>query len=656
MKKKLFALGFIVLSGLTGFNEASGQWADSGTNIYNTNTGSVGIGNNSPSTLLFVAKNMTEPTITVRNLGGFGGATYTMTDDASGANWKFKATTTGGFKIRDHANLMDVITIEPASATNSIYIKTGGYIGMGTNTPAAKLHLYNGNRGLIVDGSTAINLNPFQGLGFQYNLWDGQAAIQASYPSGYGFLTFYTTNAGSITERMRITYEGNVGIGTLTPNARLQVQNPPEYLETAVVINNQSNVAGANGLYITTTNAGEGTHIIDAVANGNSRFFVRADGNVGVNNTNPLAKFEVKTDENTICRLGYLGSIPHYFNHSELVTDGDGQSAIYAYRDRDSQNDGYAYSIVGINSAVRANNYWGDLYTFGVAGFSYNDFTRTGGVFGGSYDGLYWGSLGYKNSGSNTYGGYFTSTGTGAGKSFSTAMTGIGLGAWGDLMGADIHGTVYGTYSEGQNYALFADGDVYNNKLDIHLQENGSATKTVLYTNTSTEATVQTSGKAVLSGGKAIIQFDPAFAASLASDESLVITVTPIGESNGVHLSQVSKTGFSVAENNNGKSSVTVNYIAIGKRAGYENPSLAPEVVSADYSGKISRGLRPDANTQIDSEGLYYENGNLVVGVHASSLPDPNRPKDEKRIEHNVSSPLPTVEAVDPATKPNLVK
>ncbi len=118
-----------------GFNEAMGQWTTSGSNIYNTNTGNVGIGNSSPTTLLYVAKSMTEPTITVRNMGGSGGATYVMMDDASGANWKFKATLSGGFKIRDHANLMDVITIEPNSFANAIYIKGGGSIGMGTSTP-----------------------------------------------------------------------------------------------------------------------------------------------------------------------------------------------------------------------------------------------------------------------------------------------------------------------------------------------------------------------------------------------------------------------------------------------------------------------------------------------------------------------------------------
>ena len=131
--KKLFFV--IVMIAFCNLNEAIGQWNASGNNIYNTNTGNVGIGNNSPSTLLYVGKSMTEPTITVRNMGGGGGATYVMMDDASGANWKFKATLSGGFKIRDHANLMDVITIEPNSFANAIYIKTTDNMGIGTATP-----------------------------------------------------------------------------------------------------------------------------------------------------------------------------------------------------------------------------------------------------------------------------------------------------------------------------------------------------------------------------------------------------------------------------------------------------------------------------------------------------------------------------------------
>ena len=125
---------FIILF-ISGYYGAHSQWNTSGNHIYNTNSGNVGIGNNSPTTLLYVAKSMTEPTITVRNLGGGGGATYTMTDNVSGANWKFKATNSGGFKIRDNANGLDVIQFEANSSANMLYINSAGSIGMGTAAP-----------------------------------------------------------------------------------------------------------------------------------------------------------------------------------------------------------------------------------------------------------------------------------------------------------------------------------------------------------------------------------------------------------------------------------------------------------------------------------------------------------------------------------------
>ncbi len=151
----------IMLFLIPGLNEAMGQWAASGNNIYNTNSGNVGIGNNSPATLLYVGKSMTEPTITVRNMGGIGGATYIMMDDASGANWKFKATLNGGFKIRDHANLMDVITIEPNSFANAIYIKTADNIGMGTASPhsSALLDMTSNSKGFLPPRMTHVQLD-----------------------------------------------------------------------------------------------------------------------------------------------------------------------------------------------------------------------------------------------------------------------------------------------------------------------------------------------------------------------------------------------------------------------------------------------------------------------------------------------------------------
>jgi uncharacterized protein (TIGR02145 family) len=168
MKKSsliLFVLAFIVQ------NVTNGQWNTNGTHIYNINSGNVGVGNSSPATLLYVAKNMSEPTITVRNLGGIGGATYTMTDNASGANWKFKATNSGGFKIRDHANGLDVFVIEPNSSASAIYIKGGGNVGIGTSSPeeSAAVDINSTDKGLLIPRLTQnqISLIPYPANGLQ---------------------------------------------------------------------------------------------------------------------------------------------------------------------------------------------------------------------------------------------------------------------------------------------------------------------------------------------------------------------------------------------------------------------------------------------------------------------------------------------------------
>lgn len=87
-------LSFILLTNLilVAFNGVA-QWNTNGSHIYNSNSGYVGVGINNPTALLDVAKSMTEPAISVRNLGGSGGATFRMYDQLSAADWKFKATT-----------------------------------------------------------------------------------------------------------------------------------------------------------------------------------------------------------------------------------------------------------------------------------------------------------------------------------------------------------------------------------------------------------------------------------------------------------------------------------------------------------------------------------------------------------------------------------
>lgn len=102
----------------------------------NYSGGNVGIGTETPDFLLEAEQFATEPHIVIHNTGSNGGATFRMIDDLSGADWKFKAITNGGFKIRDHANGRDTITIEPqlTATGNAIYIDSNGNVGIGTTT------------------------------------------------------------------------------------------------------------------------------------------------------------------------------------------------------------------------------------------------------------------------------------------------------------------------------------------------------------------------------------------------------------------------------------------------------------------------------------------------------------------------------------------
>jgi len=225
-------------------------------------------------------------------------------------------------------------------------------------------------------------------------------------------------------------------------------------------------------------------------------------------------------------------------------------------------------------------------------------------------------------------------SGAGIGKSQGNVMYNIGLGSYGDLFGAHISGAVYGLYTEGEDYGLYSQGDTYRTGADVHLQQDDSGQNNVMYTLVSPEMTIQTYGVGQLSNGKANIQFDAAFSNVVSDSEPIVITVTPIGESEGVHIEQVDGKGFRVAENRSGKSSVQFSWIAIGKRVGYENLSLPEDVISIDYDERINRGLSRDVDLNASGEGLYYQNGKLYTG------------KSPERISESVD--VKTIERLNP--------
>jgi hypothetical protein len=569
-----------------------------------------------------------------------------------------------------------------------------GNVGIGTVSPVSKLTvreeytttntiedilaLYRGTSGTAVNGIGA-------GIVFRNQVSDGtfpaagritSKILNASSSNTTSGMLFEThASSGNMTEAMFIDPNGKIGLGNTNPlygidllgNCRITTGNntyallaygsyagqPIAYFANnssssgyglSAGMSNSSASISSSGLYGFNSGSGVGVY---GKGTGIYGYGVKGD-NVTSNTYGQLGGYGYAVyGQNGSGNFGYIGGNSHAM-YAFLSSTSAGNYAVYGKGVHASGVSGNSYEEGHTIGGVSGFNSWGNTYTFGVAGYSYIDYDRSGAGFGGKYSGTTWGCMAYQRTGGSEYGGYFTSYTSGSGKDDGPQVNN-GIGAYGDLFGADIHGKVYGAFIEGGNYACYENGTVFKNGLDVHLQENGTKENSVLYTNVSTDVTVQTSGYANLNSGKGDIPFGKDFTDVVSSNEPIIVTVTPMGNSNGVFLTSVTKDGFSIEENNEGKSNVMVSYIAIGKRAGYENPELPKEVVAKDYASKLSKGLHNDNDLGTNGKGLYYENGELTVGIHPSTLPEPIR-KDIPTEEMEKERKMPEDSFGDPYT------
>jgi hypothetical protein len=119
--------------------------------------------------------------------------------------------------------------------TGAFYVTTGS-VGLGTSIPNGKLMLYSPSGGgdlfqniiSSTGGSTKVGINFSPAVLENYpSLYPAQASIYAVDDNYSAYIVFATKVSGavanSLTERMRITAAGNVGIGTSSPSTALYV-------------------------------------------------------------------------------------------------------------------------------------------------------------------------------------------------------------------------------------------------------------------------------------------------------------------------------------------------------------------------------------------------------------------------------------------------
>jgi predicted nucleic acid-binding protein len=172
----------------------------------------------------------------------------------------------GSIEARNTGN---TVTNFISTSGNSYF--NGGNVGIGTTSPLTKLHtdfgtLANGDVNELVlqsraDSSTYYSNSAITGITFT-NWSGGYTAGSLNRAAGiYGYnadtaerygrfmgLSFYTSSVdATATEKMRIDQSGNVGIGTIAPNYKLEVNNTSAgNLTTALTLNNGSSTTNTS--------------------------------------------------------------------------------------------------------------------------------------------------------------------------------------------------------------------------------------------------------------------------------------------------------------------------------------------------------------------------------------------------------------------------
>ena len=267
----------------------TGLWVTSGNSIYNSNSGNVGIGTASPAKQLVVRSSA--PWIRIEE------------DSASNKRldlWVDPTSAIGYIGANQSAQQLSFQT----GSSDRIRILNNGNVGIGTTAPGAKL-VISGGGGAISDNGFQINSSyGFNGTGVLEINPSATSHIPLSILSKNGQtanLVNVTSFGGTAGNLFNVQSSGNVGIGTDSPTARLDIltnsatgngdidkhirfraDNGEQRFNFKV---GQSGNAANLGMY-----DGDEVQKVKIDTNGDSYF---NGGNVGIGTTSPVEKLHV---------------------------------------------------------------------------------------------------------------------------------------------------------------------------------------------------------------------------------------------------------------------------------------------------------------------------------------------------------------------------
>jgi hypothetical protein len=290
-------------------------------------------------------------------------------------------------------------------------------------------------------------------------------------------------------------------------------------------------------------------------------------------------------------------------------------------------------SFAAVATGVNGGATTAGSYKFGVYG-SGGASTRSGGVMG--YDfGVALGALGYYANSTidySVYGfgiAYFTGAAGGKGEKSNSILpevnTNIGIGIYGGMMGGWFRGLAYGTHVKGEIYSMYIDGKTYANAPITQLIETENNRQPV-YSTSAMKVEISDRGKSNLNSGEVYVPFTQEFKNTISADPNeLTITVSPMGNSNGVYISSYDANGFTVKENNSGVSNVAFTWIAIGTRKNYETMDHNAQILDKTFDQKMEGVMYNDNNTTGTPQTMWWDGTQMRFDVPPpAKQADPN--------------------------------